>query len=796
MLNRSRYRKLTNVVWILILTLLTSLYATEMNQDPEDWADLALGAVVVEADNAHNGDVWGLLGKDGGYRLIGNFPYRFTIDFGQMREIQSLYMAGPQWGLWSPDVFAIDYMDESGHWHNLVEEDGWAEDASPAYMQTFATPVQARQLYMEVKSGGWHEGTSSANKERIRKAYGDRLLLSRFSVYSTTRVPELMGPMITVSGFAGKRLEFIEQYVKFLPEETETYQKLRDEYEHYQRLIVTGADIQLEEQDQMVALNEQLKLLERKVAQTRNVVITQKDHSGYLVGTLSPYERSQIDLYSGPVEPGVSLYSAGHEYEDFQIALVAVRENLNEVQVEVSDLVSEDGQHTLSNQHVTLYRGVFINTEEPHYTVDYSGKWLDGLVPLKQGDRLAVKQGQVQPVWGTLYTPAGQAPGKYLGKITIRPDNGPVKELAIEHHVWNFSLPKEVSLKNVFSLGAPQWRQYYGKGWFDESMKYGFKEFGDFWLKRRLNPTSLYINHSDYLKEPMPEYRLMDHFVEAGMNAFNLGRANDGPGRASHEWFDRFLERIKKHDQEIQARGLEDKAFIYLADEPFARSFDEIIRRGREIKKVTNIPTYIAIHQSVQMYPEEFKEVVDIWGPVFSTYERNREWFQERRREGDQVWWYFVGWGINMDQSPLKARVFPWLTWNEGLEGVMQWCGNRYWHPGQTIDDWNGRSYQTHNGVGNYVYPGPNGEMYPSIRLEHIRDGMEDYEYLRLLETIIDKVAEQEEPDESFLSEARAALDMQGLITGVTRFTDDYRLFEQRRQWIGKLIESKADLIR
>jgi hypothetical protein len=47
-----------------------------------------------------------------------------------------------------------------------------------------------------------------------------------------------------------------------------------------------------------------------------------------------------------------------------------------------------------------------------------------------------------------------------------------------------------------------------------------------------------------------------------------------------------------------------------------------------------------------------------------------------------------------------------------------------------------GRGFLSYNknGMGNMIYPGPGGRIYPSLRLENLRDGIEDYLYLNLLE--------------------------------------------------------------
>jgi len=50
------------------------------------------------------------------------------------------------------------------------------------------------------------------------------------------------------------------------------------------------------------------------------------------------------------------------------------------------------------------------------------------------------------------------------------------------------------------------------------------------------------------------------------------------------------------------------------------------------------------------------------------------------------------------------------------------------------------RQHKWANGDGNLIYPGPESPL-SSIRLENIRDGLEDYEYLRLLGEKVERVS-------------------------------------------------------
>jgi hypothetical protein len=83
-----------------------------------------------------------------------------------------------------------------------------------------------------------------------------------------------------------------------------------------------------------------------------------------------------------------------------------------------------------------------------------------------------------------------------------------------------------------------------------------------------------------------------------------------------------------------------------------------------------------------------------------------------------------------------------------GLDGFEHWSSNYFWrnvHAGKPMNQkwpnvpWDSRTYHYFNGEGQLVYPGPEGEIYSSIRLENFREGMEDYEYLFKLRELLSK---------------------------------------------------------
>ena len=95
------------------------------------------------------------------------------------------------------------------------------------------------------------------------------------------------------------------------------------------------------------------------------------------------------------------------------------------------------------------------------------------------------------------------------------------------------------------------------------------------------------------------------------------------------------------------------------------------------------------------------------------------------------------------------------MAWRDGMKGLLYWGGMSYWR--QTDDPWTqapfytgrGRAQQGEKGIvfhgeSSLVYPahavGYDG-IVPTIRLKALRDAIEDYEYLAILQRL-GKVAE------------------------------------------------------
>ncbi len=211
--------------------------------------------------------------------------------------------------------------------------------------------------------------------------------------------------------------------------------------------------------------------------------------------------------------------------------------------------------------------------------------------------------------------------------------------------------------------------------------------------------------------------------------------------------------------------------------------------------------------------PEQLSELVDIWCPLSAALERDLDFYKERQRQGDQLWMYvccspkppYANFFI--DQPAIDHRVLFWQARQKGATGLLLWVVS-YWKglPGPTSAGArfpevpvrfaeNMDSYQTWgtNGDGTLIWPGLDMTPYPSIRLEVIRDGIEDYEYLALLSRCVARAKELpqgERPDDAVLQEAEALCEVPEEISeSFTRYTKDPDVLMERRKSVGDMIE-------
>ncbi len=276
----------------------------------------------------------------------------------------------------------------------------------------------------------------------------------------------------------------------------------------------------------------------------------------------------------------------------------------------------------------------------------------------------------------------------------------------------------------------------------------------------------------------------------------------------------KYLKGIESH---LREKGWLDKAYVYWFDEPDPKDYAYVMNGFAKLKK--HAPGLRRM--LTEQVENELVGGPSLWVPL--TPSLNVEGLAERRAAGDQFWWY-VCCGPKapyatefIDKPGTELRVWLWQTWAERVTGVLIW-ETVYWTSGTAYPEqaspqnpyldpmsWTadaalapGTKQAWGNGDGRFLYPPPaaadgkpaapvlDGPV-DSVRLELLRDGIEDYEYFVALRRLIAEKGAKLDP--------RARANYEALLTvpadvsaGLTSFTTDPATIEAHRDKLARAI--------
>lgn len=171
---------------------------------------------------------------------------------------------------------------------------------------------------------------------------------------------------------------------------------------------------------------------------------------------------------------------------------------------------------------------------------------------------------------------------------------------------------------------------------------------------------------------------------------------------------------------------------------------------------------------------------VDIWVPQLDFLDSNYSFYMQRKEAGNEIWFYTClapqgEYANRFIELPLiKTRMLHWINYKYGAVGYLHW-GWDFWSA-DPLNETAGIIPEAGNimpgGDAFITYPGK-GEILSSIRLEAMRDGIVDYELLKMLERKKPETAKE--------------LSRQ-VIYGFTKYDMDIKGFRQKRKMILTLL--------
>jgi hypothetical protein len=474
---------------------------------------------------------------------------------------------------------------------------------------------------------------------------------------------------------------------------------------------------------------------------------------GITVWVTDPLTRVQPSDSPGTLQ-SASIKAARNEYEAFQLVVQAPSgSGLSNVNVVASDLV---GPGRIGQGNIKLYRAQYVTVGTSSPSSPYPpGAYADALIPFthpETGQALGgrfpaapfpVSAGRNQPVWVDVYVPSGTPAGTYTGTVTVSASGVGSTTIPVTLTVWNFTLPTASTILSSFGELWDWWKPF--------GLSPNSPGASD--IEWRFSTTAL--AHRVTVSRPVQtlgwfaadgtalpaDTQMRDWLTTRGATTWKIPEFFADPLVADRPKAVRYLRTLYDY---LASRGWTERAHIYPArnDEPSGAAAYQAIRDYAAMVHEAHPNLQVLATEHHLTDASQIDSVIDIWVTHFQGFNQSRA--QARQAAGKQQWVYqndawggsYMGWML--DYPILNYRVPHWVNWLTRVDGLLYWSMTAW---GSISDPWTQTGTYSYggmvmNGEGSLFYPG-NAVGYQgpiaSARLKVLRDGMEDYEYLRLL---------------------------------------------------------------
>ena len=539
---------------------------------------------------------------------------------------------------------------------------------------------------------------------------------------------------------------------------------------------------------------------------------------------------------------GLSVSAAANEAEAVQLVMKAGARDVRGVKVFArDDFVSRSGAKIPASAF-DVRQVTYLDIKDISDRTSAPGLWPEPLEPLPTGG-VDVPAGENRSFWVRVKVPKGTPGGIYAGRLHVHSKGAKPVAVPFEVEVFGFELPDRMTLQTSFGYTQGRVFAYHGVKNAAERREVNahyLKALSEAHLSPYNPGTGLVASQWKYridakegdeanatitfewaqwdagMRKVLDEYNFNTFifsipgfsskaFPKNGEAHVFHGRKEGTPGYDA--LVSKYLGAIEAH---LREKGWLDVAYLYWYDEPTADKFPWLDRGLATVGRYAP-----AIRRMITKEPcAGLYKGVNLWCPTPDHLETS--FTQKCRARGDEFWWYVcmqpkAPYATEfIDHPGTDLRVWLWQTWQHRVSGILIWetvywssptiYGNELQNPYEDAASWSDMGtgpktfrYNWGNGDGRFLYPprscfatdrngpvveAPNGTM----RLEILRDGIEDYEYFAMLSRLDPKNPLLKVPES--VSES------------LTRFTIRPEPIKEHRRRLAKEIERLGGLKR
>jgi hypothetical protein len=386
----------------------------------------------------------------------------------------------------------------------------------------------------------------------------------------------------------------------------------------------------------------------------------------------------------------------------------------------------------------------------------------DALTPVDQG---LTDTGAPLEIWATIKIAAGAKAGRYAPEIVFSDNKGVYKQ-PLELRVWNFSLPPDLPISILGHLwGDKNWFARYGvnsSSQFDAVIKAYLRSMREYKINA-LGPQLYRFPVAQLVPgkkvEDFPEYHSLISYAlnDLGYRLFclppldkkqhNLKDPNSQFMRFAPTFYPLFKDYVTRH-------GWQNRALIKIVDEPKLETYPDVIDVYAKVQGLAPGIRTICAGREPDL---RFVKVINIWMTAAMFFDPAK--IAAAQKAGQEIWLY-VNRFHRLNQPLVSQRLIGWFLYRHKFSGYSFWSVNYWDQDPWTEGDGSASRFPLRGGV--LYYPNPkNGLPIPTTRLEAIRCGLQDFQYL----TLLDQARERGQVDAKTFEEIQRG--MEGVTGGL-----------------------------
>lgn len=451
-------------------------------------------------------------------------------------------------------------------------------------------------------------------------------------------------------------------------------------------------------------------------------------------------------------QPQITL--AKNEYESFQVVLTPSAD-ISGVTVSITPPKTPENLF-IDPANISINLVEYVDVQQPSDYYGAAGLWPDPLPPLT--GPINLQAGKNQPLWITVYAPKNLLPGTYTGNVVLKTAGETLGEIPFDVVVCNVTLPPDTHTRTAYGV-SPDF-SWHGPLTQNQKVQV-FDLYMQLCATHRISPYNpdalapIDLRFEGTPPRPVIDFAAFDAAMTRYLNEFHFTSFNLGGLPADLAGFPRYspeynqlfaaaYEQVQKH---LYEKGWLGKAYWYWVDEPPPSQYEEV-KKGMDLLQ-TACPyarRLLTCNQEDAPVPY-FYNSVNLWVPILDKYDPERAGARQDR--GEEIWWYVctgpkAPYANNfIDHPAINHRIRYWQMDRFDVDGDLYWSATYWaqnpWEQAMSISDSGG---PWGNGDGRLLYPPRRTKpaeavLDPpvvSIRFENLRDGLEDREFLYMLE--------------------------------------------------------------